>query len=308
MSQFPHGILSPERMASYEEMGFVHCILVLTPDEIYYFRECIERTWRVLGGRVTRADGLHLFFRWAWELATHERLLNCMEDLLGPDILLKHTRIFYKHGKSLASVGWHQDGVTESLTNCRAPAIWLGLTEATVENGCLRVIPRSHRIGILGHYSRRDQDNLASSSTKMQKPPPVHEDEHELAWVKLARVPEGLDPPFDVVMRPGEMSFHHPVLLHGSNPNVSSEPRIGLSATYTTPELHRNKAAVALARGSLRPHDAFDLDQMPPSRSLEDAAAAYLASGRQVLYATGERDTKPGSASAITGSSQGTVI
>jgi ectoine hydroxylase-related dioxygenase (phytanoyl-CoA dioxygenase family) len=280
-------LLTSEQIASYEELGFVQSIPVLTPDEVLHFRDCIEKTWKALGGRVTRADGLHLYFRWAWELASHRRLLDCMEDLLGPNILLKHTRLFYKYGNSAAWVGWHQDGVTERLTDGCAPAIWLGLTEATIENGCLRVIPRSHRVGILAHYSRRDQVNVASSDTKIQEPTNLVPDENELS-VKLARVPEGLDPPFDVVMSSGEMSFHHPVLLHGSNPNLSAEPRIGLSATYATPDLHKSAAAVAVVRGSLRPHDRFDLVHEPPAQSLENAATAYLASGRQILFLTSE--------------------
>ena len=117
MSSCSHGILTSERIAGYEELGFVHSIPVLKSDEIQHFRDCIEKTWVALGGRVARADGLHLFFRWAWELATHRRLLDCMEDLLGPNIFLKHTRLFYKYGKSAAWVGWHQDGVTERLTD-----------------------------------------------------------------------------------------------------------------------------------------------------------------------------------------------
>ena len=143
-------VLSPEQLAEYDEKGFVDSLPVLMPEEVQYYRGHVERTWAALGGRVTRADGLHLFFRWAWELASHPRLLDCMESLLGPDIILKHTRIFYKYGRTAAWVGWHQDGYTERLTEGRAPAIWLGLTEATVENGCLRVVPRSHRLGILG--------------------------------------------------------------------------------------------------------------------------------------------------------------
>ena len=77
-------------------------------------------------------------------------------------------------------------------------------------------------------------------------------DGHDLS-VKPAKLPEGLDAPFDIVMKAGEMSFHHPLALHGSNPNVSAEPRIGLSATYSTPGLHRNGTPVALVRGSARP-------------------------------------------------------
>ena len=58
-------VLRSGQMAGYEELGFVHSVPILTPEEVRYFRDQIERTWSALGGRVTRADGLHLFFRWA---------------------------------------------------------------------------------------------------------------------------------------------------------------------------------------------------------------------------------------------------
>jgi hypothetical protein len=271
-------------MAGYEECGFVHSVPILTPEEVRYFRDQIERSWSALGGRVTRADGLHLFFRWAWDLVTHPRLLDCLEDLLGPFIVLRHSRIFYKYPQSPAWVGWHQDGYTEHLSDVQVPAIWLGLTDATVENGCLRVVPGSHRLGMLSHRLRQTAHDLASSSTGNREPGSADGDDNELS-VKLARLPEGLDAPFDVVMTAGEMSFHHPLALHGSNPNASAGPRIGLSATYSTPWLHRGGTAVALVRGSVGPQPGFPLASEPADLPLEEAVAAFRASGRQVLYA-----------------------
>jgi non-haem Fe2+, alpha-ketoglutarate-dependent halogenase len=278
-------VLTAEEMAGYEELGFVHSVPILTPEEVRYYRDHVEKTWSALGGRVTRADGLHLFFRWAWDLATHPRLLDCLEDLLGPVILLRHTRIFYKYAQSAAWVGWHQDGITEHLSDAQAPAIWLGLTDATVENGCLRVVPRSHRLGMLSHRLRDTDPDLAGSSMSDREPRSAAGDGHELS-VKTAKLPEGLDAPFDVVMKAGEMSFHHPLALHGSNPNASAAPRIGLSATYSTPELHRNGTAVALVRGSVGPQPGFPLSSKPADLPLEEAVAAYRASGRQLLYAS----------------------
>src|SRR5262249_3882125 len=93
-------VLTSEQIAAYEEYGFVQSISVLTPKEVHYYRGQLEKTWIAFRGRIARADGLHLFFRWAWELATHPPLLDCMEDLLGPNIILKHTRLFYKYPKS----------------------------------------------------------------------------------------------------------------------------------------------------------------------------------------------------------------
>jgi ectoine hydroxylase-related dioxygenase (phytanoyl-CoA dioxygenase family) len=277
-------VLTSEQMDAYQEFGFVHSVPILPPEEVRYYRDHLERSWSALGGRVTRADGLHLFFRWAWDLATHPRLLDCLEDLLGPVILLRHTRIFYKYGQSAAWVNWHQDGYTEHLSDAQVPAIWLGLTDATVENGCLRVVPRSHHLGMQSHWSRQTHDGLATSSLSDREPGSAAGDDHDLSG-KATKLAEGLDAPFDVVMKAGEMSFHHPLALHGSNPNASAKPRIGLSATYCTPGLHSNGAPVALVRGSVGPQPGFLLSSKPADLPLEEAVAAYRASHHQLLFA-----------------------
>jgi non-haem Fe2+, alpha-ketoglutarate-dependent halogenase len=286
MSILGKRILTSEQLAGYEELGFVHSIPVLTPDEVRHYRDHVEKTWSALGGRVTRANGLHLFFGWAWELATHPRLLDCLEDLLGPVIFLRHTRVFYKYARSAAWVGWHQDGITEHLSDAQVPAIWLGLTDATVENGCLRVVPRSHRLGMLLHRPRQTDHDLAHSSMSSPEPGSVAGVEHDPS-VEPARLAEGLDAPFDVAMEAGEMSFHHPLALHGSNPNASAESRIGLSATYSTLGLHRNGAPVALVRGSVGPQPWFPFSSKPADLPLEEAVAAYRASCHQLLHDPG---------------------
>src|SRR5687767_14251829 len=198
-------VLTHEQLLAYEELGFLHSIPILSADEIAQFRSAIEQTCRLLGGRVTRLDAPHLFFRWAWELSTHPRVLDCMEQLIGPNILLKSTRLFYKYGMSSSFVGWHQDGITERLEDARVPGVWIGLTAATVENGCLRVVPRSHRLGLVPHVCHPDPDNLTTQGITAK-----------------ARI----DSPRDIVMKAGEMSLHHPLVLHASNPNRSPEPRI----------------------------------------------------------------------------------
>jgi hypothetical protein len=93
-----------------------------------------------------------------------------------------------------------------------------------------------------------------------------------------------IDSPHDIVMREGEMSLHHPLILHASNPNESDESRIGFSATYSTPALMTSRTAVAWVRGD-GPRDRFTIVAEPPERSLEDAIAAYRAGNHQMLYA-----------------------
>ena len=97
-----------------------------------------------------------------------------------------------------------------------------------------------------------------------------------------AQVP--IEAPHDVVMRAGEMSLHHPLMLHASNPNRSVEARIGFSATYSTPALMSSRTAVAWVRGD-GPRDRFRVVEAPRLCSTEEAVAAYCAGNHQVLFA-----------------------
>lgn len=279
-------ILTKGQLADYEELGFLHSIPILSEDEVAYYRGEVEKTCQAIGDRVTRLDMLHFYFRWAWDLSSHPRLLDALEQILGPNIVLKSTRLFYKYGRTTSYVGWHQDGITERLEDGRAPAIWLGLTEATVENGCLRVVPRSHRFTLLKHYSNAELEPLAGAeSAQVEGWSQVHGE--ELSG-RITSVPTGFDEPFDLVMRPGEMSIHHPVTLHGSNSNISTEARIGLSASYSAPELYNGRRAVVWLRGDdSRDFHHFEVIDKPPTATFEEAVADYCASDRhKILFTT----------------------
>lgn len=255
--------LTLKQLADYDELGFLDSIPILSADEVDHFRAEVELTCAALGGRITRLDGPHLYFRWAWELSTHPRVLDCMEQLIGPNIMLKSTRLFYKFGESDSFVGWHQDGLTEQVKDAYVPAIWLGLTPATAENGCLRVVPQSHRLGLVPHADFPNPDNLTTQGATAQVP---------------------IDATHDVVMKAGEMSLHHPLMLHASNPNRTAEARIGFSATYSTPALESSRTAIAWVRGD-GPRDRFRITEKPPNWSMEEAVAAYRAGNHQVLFA-----------------------
>ncbi len=277
-------ILTKQQFADYEELGFLHSIPILSQDEVSYYRSQVDETCQAIGGRVTRLNALHLFFRWAWELSTHPRVLDCLEELVGPNIVLKSTRVIYKHGKSASYVGWHQDGFTERLEDGRAPGIWLGLTDATVENGCLRVVPRSHRLGLLQHDASPALEPLpGSASAPVASWFQAHGDELS---ERITSVPIDPDSGFDIVMRPGQMSIHHPVILHGSNPNVSTECRIGLSASYSAPDLYHGHRAVAWVRGNgRRDYQHLEVIDKPHMATFEETVDAYCASDRPILTA-----------------------
>lgn len=270
-------VLTKLQAADYEELGYVHSIPILSRDEVRRYRAKIESTLRAIGDRVSRLDAAHLYFRWAWDLSTHPNLLEFMRQLLGPNILLKSTRLFYKHRRSASFVGWHQDGITEGLTEAYVPAIWLGLTAATVENGCVRVVPGSHHLGLIPHDDESDGENLTAQGRTAQ-----------------ARI----DSPQEITMNAGEMLLLHPLVLHASNPNCSAGARIGFSATYSTPALHSSRTAIAWVCGD-GPRHCFEVAQQPPSVSLDAAVAAYRAREHQILFAKAASERAEGTSGAL---------
>ncbi len=92
-----------------------------------------------------------------------------------------------------------------------------------------------------------------------------------------------IEEPHDIVMREGEMSLHHPLILHASNPNQTAESRIGFSATYSTPALTASRTAVSWVRGD-GPRDRFNIVEKPIERALDEAIAAYRAGNHQMLF------------------------
>jgi len=166
-----------------------------------------------MGGVLKRMDNCHLFFRWAYDLATHPGVLDILEDLLGPDLFVHSTRIFYKHAHDPSYVSWHQDGRYSSLNSKPAPSAWIALSESTTENGCLRVVPGSHRSGVHPHVETFAADNLLNHGEEIS----VEVDEPKVR---------------NFVLEPGEMSLHHVNLVHGSNPNHSDCSRIGFNILH----------------------------------------------------------------------------
>jgi len=100
-----------------------------------------------------------------FRLMTSPRLLDAIEDIIGPEIYsnpVQHIRMKlpkraiaagFEHSGAVAKVGWHQDNgvVLEEADEATILTVWIPLNEATVENGCLQVIPRSHRDDLIAH-------------------------------------------------------------------------------------------------------------------------------------------------------------
>jgi phytanoyl-CoA dioxygenase PhyH len=260
--------LTAAQVAQYERDGIVFPVPVLTPEETRRFRQAFEELADRLGGRpVPQALGhTHAYFRWAYDLATHPRVLDAVEDILGPDILLWTVSIFPKYPRDPGYISWHQDGTYWGLDSVRVTTAWIALTDSTVENGCMRVVPGSHRRPILPHRDTYAADNRLSRGQEIE----VEVDEKDAV---------------DIVLRAGQMSLHHVNIIHGSNPNPSDGSRIGFAPRLTTPETRQidgEPLTAVLARGQDR-YGHFRLQPGPPASGFEEALAAQQAAAGQFL-------------------------
>jgi ectoine hydroxylase-related dioxygenase (phytanoyl-CoA dioxygenase family) len=185
---------------------------------------------------------------------THPSILDVMEALIGPDIVVHSSRIFYKPPRDPAFVSWHQDGRYSGTQTHSAPTVWIALSDSTRLNGCLRVVAGSHR-EIAPHVERAEPHNLVRHGQRVA----VEIDEARVRDVELA---------------PGQMSLHHVNAIHGSEPNRSDIPRIGFSVSYCTPRLERARFPVVLARGEDR-YGRLELMRAAPRGSIEEGLAAH---------------------------------
>jgi hypothetical protein len=243
----------------YEETGVLFPIPVLSDAERTHFRSDVEELEAQLAARAKPMlfGQCHLTFRWAYELCTHPRVLDAVEQIIGPDILVHSTTLFSKHpgGKF---VSWHQDSLYWHLSEPRLVSAWIALSDSTVENGCLRVQPGTHH-QLLDHIEVKEADNMLSTGATVN-----------VAYDEALAI--------DVVLRAGEMSLHHAHLVHGSKPNRSDGKRVGFAVRYVAPDVRQGRAhhEVVLARGRDR-YGYYDLLAEPPMHSVAGGIAGHLA-------------------------------
>jgi non-haem Fe2+, alpha-ketoglutarate-dependent halogenase len=242
-------------IASFEQDGIAFPIRVLEPEEVRRYSAALADVEAALGGRVKRLDWAHLFFDWAFELTTHPRVIEPIAAILGPDVLVQSSRLLCKHPHDRSFVGWHQDGLYSGLNHGASVTAWIALSAATADNGCLRVIPGSHRLGMLSHVETYAADNLSN-----------HGEEVAVAFDRDAAV--------DVALGPGEMSLHHVNVIHGSDANRSDTTRIGYSISYVTPAVGSVNTPVVAACGC-DAADGFDLWKAPPHQSTARALSQH---------------------------------
>ena len=275
---------------SYRRDGFVSGLPVFSDEEVVRLRRQVETLEKDHSdgaghydlGQFFRVNG-HVVIPLLADLARTPAILDLVEGILGPNLLAWSVELFIKEPHSNKTVSWHQDitywGMGETDDEVTA---WVALSNVSVEAGCMRFIPGSHKGGLAKHEDTFAEDNLLSRGQSIAG---IDED-------KAVHGP----------LRPGEMSLHHGRCFHASGANGSDDRRIGLAIRYVTPEVRdhapgrdwampvRGEApaggwdCIAGARGLFHPSDLALYDRILEGQAETLAAGAEQAVG---LYGTG---------------------
>jgi len=258
--------LSTASVEQYGREGILFPIRVLAAAEVTRYRDALESVAASCrgDGYRRRFDNLHLFFPWAYRLATNEALLDAVESILGPDLVVDGTLVFYKPPKDSSYASWHQDSVYSGWHLTPSVSAWIALTPSERSNGCMRVIPGSHQDGLLDHDNVVDPNLLNRRGERLR---------------------DGVDESraLDVVLSPGEMSLHHTNVVHGSNANGSNGPRIGFIVRFVTSRTTNRDRRVLRVRGDAD-CSHLRLASPPPEDDLRTAVTRWreaMGSARQ---------------------------
>ena len=204
--------LSADAIASFDRDGFYFPFRVLSESDALACRRRLEAFETAYPNEINKLDlKPHLLMPWLDDLTRRPALVDVAEGLFGPDLMCCTTAFRIKEPNSDAFAGWHQDSMYIKIRPILG--IWLGFTAATAENGCLRVMPGSHKWPLLPH---RDADGTASFLTRGQYITAAFDDSAAV----------------DMKLRPGEAGIFHINLVHSSNPNRSDDRRIGFLPGY----------------------------------------------------------------------------
>ena len=269
--------MAKDLVDSYRQQGFFFPLSALSNSETATLRTKLEDLETQLGGKlpphINRKP--HLLLTWLNELIRHPGILDPVEKILGPDILCWGSGFFIKNPHDKTLVTWHQDSTYWGLSSPNVATAWIAFTPSTTENGCMRVVPGTHMLQQLPHLDTFSPDNLLSRGQEIA------------VEVEEARA-------VDIVLEPGQMSLHHVLLVHGSEPNNSELRRVGFAIRYLPTHVKQLTAmadSATLVRGSDR-YRHFLPEPIPQSDFHPEARAFHtkmLANNDEILY----RGTQP---------------
>ena len=248
--------LNAQQVNHYRQRGYYFPLQVFTPEETRellgeYHAHIARHSARLLSlsprDQASILSENHTYLTWAYRMVSHPKILDAVESILGPNLLVWATRWFSKMPGDKTYVSWHQDGTYWGLHPPQVTTAWVALSQSTPENGGMRVVPGSHHGNYLPQRDTYHPENVLSRGQEIA----VEVDEAQAV---------------DLALQPGQMSLHHIGIVHGSKANTSDKPRIGLAIRYITPEVVQEGSVRSMAM-LVRGRDDFgNFDLLEPPR------------------------------------------
>ena len=252
-------MLTQEQVERYRHDGFLFPIPALSPGEVEDCLAGLARFERWLGRPLTEADRKwrsagYVIMPWVDRLVRHPRLLDAVESVIGPDILVYTSTFFIKDAGTPVFAAWHQDATYFGLDPHEHVTAWVALSDATSEAGCMEAVSSRGRPRQLRHAALGLAHSINGGGQAIVEP------FDEAGAVAMA-------------LPAGSFSLHHTLCRHRSAPNRAAHRRIGLGISYI-PASARTIGSYRLSALLVRGRDAaghFEL--LPPPAAEFDPAA-----------------------------------
>ena len=222
---YPSTVTNPKRLTTdqietFNSAGYLRPLPIFSHSEIDQIRndfdELLEQVIAA-GGDSYSISSAHLKYGRVYDLLCDSRIVDCVTDLLGPNVVGWGSHFFCKMPGDGKSVAWHQDSSYWPLTPTKAVTVWLAIDDADTENACMRFISGSHHFGHLTYRPSGSHEGNVLNQTIDD--------------------PEQYGEPVDDVLKAGEISLHSDLLLHGSEANGSDRRRCGLTLRYAATDV-----------------------------------------------------------------------
>ena len=264
--------LSADQVAAYRRDGFLSPLPAFSGAEAAGFLAGLEKLEAADGGKLSFATNQkpHILYPWLADLVRRPEILDPVEDILGPDILLWGAGFFAKNPGDGKIVSWHQDSTYWGLSEPEIVTAWIAFTPSTSQAGCMRVIAGTHTVDQVPHRDTHAANNLLSRGQEIA----VDVDEAKAV---------------DLVLQPGQMSLHHVRLFHGSGMNEAPHRRIGFALRYIPTRIRQtagSEDSATLVRGTDR-YNNFVHEPRPTRDGDPDCVAfhaAMVARTTNILY------------------------
>ena len=226
--------LSSNQLKQYEDEGFVSPINIFSKEKANEIRNEIELIEKEIPGELDNSGryNAHLISPLLDEVTHHPKILDAVQSLIGEHILVCGTTLFIKNPHEKGFVSYHQDAKYIGLEPHNWVTAWIAITDSNEYNGCMRMWSGSHKNNLKDHDQMFNEGNLLTRGQTVNN------------------VPREETTP--LILEAGQMSLHHPTVVHGSELNKSNDRRIGFviqSYIGTNVRQILGKNSVQLARG-----------------------------------------------------------